>query len=176
LGSWSFGFRFRPLENTTFRYPTIIPVSQVALSIDYDKFVLASVDRRNPSRVLLTFSTFLNSSLDSRRDKITRMPSGATQGDLSAATEPHPDAFIRFRLSAIDSVPTWEPSPFDNRRSPYSKELLRQVPVIRIFGATDKGQRVCAHVHGTFPYVFVEYKGKLDPDSGECLFLKQSDR
>ncbi|GAA6018210.1 hypothetical protein JCM11491_005634 [Sporobolomyces phaffii] len=93
------------------------------------------------------------------------MPPGATPGGLSAATEPHPDAFIRFRLSAIDSVPTWETSPYDNRRSPYSKELLRQVPVIRIFGATDKGQRVCAHVHGTFPYVYVEYKGKLDPDS-----------
>ncbi|GAA5949875.1 hypothetical protein JCM3765_007720 [Sporobolomyces pararoseus] len=89
----------------------------------------------------------------------------ATQGDLSAATEPHPDAFIRFRLSVIDSVPTYEISPYDNRRSPYSKELLRQVPVIRIFGATDKGQRVCAHVHGVFPYVYVEYKGKLDPDS-----------
>ena len=93
-------------------------------------------------------------------------PTGATPGDLSAATAPHEDSFIRFRLSAIDSVPTWERSPYDNRRSPYSKELLRQVPVIRIFGATDKGQRVCAHVHGAFPYVFVEYKGKMDPDSG----------
>ncbi|GAA5923255.1 DNA-directed DNA polymerase [Sporobolomyces koalae] len=91
--------------------------------------------------------------------------SGATPTSLSAATEPHPDSFIRFRLSAIDSVPTYERSPYDNRRSPYSKELLRQVPVIRIFGATDKGQRVCAHVHGAFPYVFVEYKGKMDPDS-----------
>jgi DNA polymerase zeta len=95
----------------------------------------------------------------------------ATQGDLSAATEPHPDSFIRFRLSVIDSVPTYEPSPYDNRRSPYSKELLRQVPVIRIFGATDKGQRVCAHVHGVFPYVYVEYKGKLDPDSGQYTSL-----
>ncbi|GAA5899314.1 DNA-directed DNA polymerase [Sporobolomyces salmoneus] len=96
------------------------------------------------------------------------MSSGTTRaplGDLSAATEPHPDSFIRFRLSVIDSVPTYETSPYDNRRSPYSKELLRQVPVIRIFGATDKGQRVCAHVHGVFPYVYVEYKGKLDPDS-----------
>ncbi|GAA6061348.1 hypothetical protein JCM10212_004829 [Sporobolomyces blumeae] len=91
--------------------------------------------------------------------------SGATPGDLSAATVPPPDAFIRFRLSAIDSVPTYDRSPYDNRRSPYSTDLLRQVPVIRIFGATDKGQRVCAHVHGAFPYVYVEYKGKLDPDS-----------
>lgn len=98
---------------------------------------------------------------------------GATPGDLSAASEPHPESFIRFRLSAIDSVPTplRESSPYDNRRSPYSKELLRQVPVIRIFGATDKGQRVCAHVHGAFPYVFVEYKGKMDPDSGEYYLI-----
>ncbi|GAA5888955.1 hypothetical protein JCM16303_004683 [Sporobolomyces ruberrimus] len=103
------------------------------------------------------------------------MPTGAevaTAGEASAATEPHPDGFIRFRLSAIDSVPTKERSPYDNRRTPYSKEYLRQVPVIRIFGATDRGQRVCAHVHGAFPYIYVEYKGKLDPDSVNDYILK----
>ncbi|GAA6052660.1 hypothetical protein JCM3770_003916 [Rhodotorula araucariae] len=85
--------------------------------------------------------------------------------DLSAATAPPPDAFIRFRLSAIDHVLTYEHSRYDVRRSPFSKEPLRQVPVIRIWGATDRGQRVTALVHGVYPYVYIEYKGKLDPES-----------
>ncbi|KAM0755963.1 hypothetical protein T439DRAFT_295975 [Meredithblackwellia eburnea MCA 4105] len=80
----------------------------------------------------------------------------------------HPDTFIRFKLSHIDVVTRtasqW--SEFDSRVSPFSKDKLRAVPEIRIFGATDRGQRVVAHVHGAFPYVYVEYKGgKLDPDS-----------
>ncbi|KWU46737.1 DNA/RNA polymerase, partial [Rhodotorula sp. JG-1b] len=72
---------------------------------------------------------------------------------------------IRFRLSALDFVPSVDRSQFDNRRSPFCKGEMYTVPVIRIFGATDRGQRVCAHVHGAFPYVYVEYKGKLDPTS-----------
>ncbi|BGP44636.1 DNA polymerase zeta [Rhodotorula kratochvilovae] len=89
----------------------------------------------------------------------------APPADLSAATAPPPDAFIRFRLSAIDHVLTYEHSRYDVRRSPISKEPLRQVPVIRIWGATDRGQRVTALVHGVYPYVYIEYKGKLDPES-----------
>ncbi|BGP52794.1 DNA polymerase zeta [Rhodotorula sphaerocarpa] len=89
----------------------------------------------------------------------------ATGAPPTAQTVPPDDCFIRFRLSAIDFVPSSERSHFDNRRSPFSRDELHTVPVIRIFGATDRGQRVCAHVHGAFPYVYVEYKGKLDPTS-----------
>jgi DNA polymerase zeta len=77
-----------------------------------------------------------------------------------------PDCFLRMRLSAIDFVQSYDHSPFDNRRSPFSKGPLRSVPTIRIFGATDKGQRVVAHVHGVLPYVYVKYEGALDPESG----------
>ncbi|GAA5897069.1 hypothetical protein JCM5296_004286 [Sporobolomyces johnsonii] len=96
------------------------------------------------------------------------MPSEATAptpAGLSAPTIPPSEALIRIRLSCIDTVSSWEPSQYDNRRSPYCKDLLRHVPVIRIFGATDKGQRVCAHVHGAFPYFYVRYDGPLDPES-----------
>ncbi|KAI9824671.1 MAG: hypothetical protein M1819_000824 [Sarea resinae] len=37
------------------------------------------------------------------------------------------------------------------------------VPVIRVFGATETGQKVCAHIHGALPYLYVEYEGSLDP-------------
>lgn len=42
-----------------------------------------------------------------------------------------------------------------------------KVPVIRVFGSTETGQKVCAHIHGAFPYLFVEYEDSLDPDEGE---------
>ncbi|GAA5965048.1 hypothetical protein JCM8115_005696 [Rhodotorula mucilaginosa] len=92
-------------------------------------------------------------------------PAAPTDAAPSAQTVPLDDCFIRFRLSAIDFVPSVDRSQFDNRRSPFCKGEMYTVPVIRIFGATDRGQRVCAHVHGAFPYVYVEYKGKLDPTS-----------
>jgi DNA polymerase zeta len=91
-------------------------------------------------------------------------------------------ALIRFRLTAIDTVqiattalPTPDGStergsniPFLSRRSPFFDEQeIVKVPEIRIFGATDRGQRCCIHVHGCLPYVYVEYTGSLNPDVGK---------
>lgn len=87
-----------------------------------------------------------------------------------------PIPFIRFRLSNIDTISSnlkYNLNQFDTRNSPWSKnekEGLNSVPVIRIFGATDRGQRVVAHIHGTFPYLYVEYKGSLDPEIGKLVY------
>ena len=37
----------------------------------------------------------------------------------------------------------------------HSRPIFR-VPVVRLFGITPSGQRACVHVHGCFPYIYVE--------------------
>ncbi|KAH8661863.1 hypothetical protein BX600DRAFT_382546 [Xylariales sp. PMI_506] len=74
---------------------------------------------------------------------------------------------FRVRLNCIDhyqAVPTkYDPQlRNDVRVSQLGKEP--RIPVIRVFGSTETGQKVCAHIHGSLPYIYVEYNGNLNPD------------
>ncbi|CAJ2503950.1 Uu.00g113440.m01.CDS01 [Anthostomella pinea] len=74
---------------------------------------------------------------------------------------------FRVRLNCIDhyqATPTKYDPPLRNdvRASQLRKEP--KVPVVRVFGSTETGQKVCAHIHGAFPYLYVEYDGSLLPD------------
>lgn len=76
---------------------------------------------------------------------------------------------FKVRLNCIDHYQA-TPSELDPYL-PLSNGSLQQkdrpkVPVIRVFGATETGQRVCAHIHGALPYLYIEYKGSLVPDEG----------
>ncbi|CAL8576216.1 DNA polymerase zeta [Xanthoria parietina] len=74
---------------------------------------------------------------------------------------------FRVRLNCVDHYQGL-PTKFDPRlpgRLDQSKQKdASKVPVIRVFGATEAGQKVCAHIHGAFPYLYVEYHGSLIPD------------
>lgn len=82
---------------------------------------------------------------------------------------------FRVRLNCIDHYQS-TPSKYDPllrtgvKPSQASKEP--QVPVIRVFGATETGQKVCAHIHGAFPYLYVEYFGSLTKDDGKFLITR----
>ncbi|OXV09392.1 hypothetical protein Egran_02843 [Elaphomyces granulatus] len=72
---------------------------------------------------------------------------------------------FRVRLNCLDHY-QGDSSEFD---PPLSSEASRnyarpKVPIIRAFGATETGQKVCAHIHGAFPYLYVEYRGSLESD------------
>ncbi|KAK3902219.1 hypothetical protein C8A05DRAFT_15695 [Staphylotrichum tortipilum] len=83
------------------------------------------------------------------------------------------DAF-RVRLNCIDhyqAVPT-RYDPWLRRDSPHAEPTKQpKVPVIRVFGSTETGQKVCAHIHGAFPYLYIEYRGSLDkPTVSEYIY------
>ncbi|KXX76254.1 DNA polymerase zeta catalytic subunit [Madurella mycetomatis] len=72
---------------------------------------------------------------------------------------------FRVRLNCIDHYQA-TPTRYDPqlRKDVHPSQAARQpkVPVIRVFGSTETGQKVCAHIHGAFPYLYVEYRGPLD--------------
>ncbi|KAJ0299941.1 hypothetical protein COL516b_008678 [Colletotrichum fioriniae] len=74
---------------------------------------------------------------------------------------------FRVRLNCIDhyqATPTHYDPQLRNDVGPAQAKKGPKVPVVRIFGSTETGQKVCAHIHGAFPYVYVEYRGSLEPE------------
>ena len=75
---------------------------------------------------------------------------------------------FKVRLNCLDhyqAVPNDEYDP-PVPRSLAGKDLKERprVSVIRVFGASDTGQRVLMHVHGAFQYTYIEYSGSLIPE------------
>jgi DNA polymerase zeta len=80
----------------------------------------------------------------------------------TSTTFPEP---FKFRLNCIDHYQAI-PSALDPQLSTSLKDDAPRVPVIRVFGSTETGQKVCAHIHGAFPYLYLEYKGDLEKNEG----------
>ncbi|KAK1983378.1 DNA polymerase family B [Colletotrichum cereale] len=74
---------------------------------------------------------------------------------------------FRVRLNCIDhyqATPTHYDPQLRNDVGPAQAKRGPKVPVVRVFGSTETGQKVCAHIHGAFPYLYVEYQGSLEPE------------
>ena len=77
---------------------------------------------------------------------------------------------FRVRLNCVDHYQA-TPSEFDPQfpgvHGSKQQRVVPKIPVIRVFGATETGQKVCAHVHGALPYLYVGYDGSLISEDGE---------
>ncbi|KAI9808566.1 MAG: hypothetical protein M1825_003715 [Sarcosagium campestre] len=77
---------------------------------------------------------------------------------------------FRVRLNCVDHYQS-SPTRFDPQLGLTSQRARGKdvkIPVIRVFGATQTGQKVCAHIHGAFPYLYIEYEGSvLDAEVNE---------
>jgi len=85
---------------------------------------------------------------------------------------PFPQPF-RFRLNCVDhyqATPTALDPQFHWPSQPSKGQNAPAVPVIRVFGSTETGQKVCAHVHGAVPYLYLRYDGGLEHDEGKIRF------
>ena len=75
---------------------------------------------------------------------------------------------FRVRLNCIDhyqATPNEFDPPVPHGLSNNTKIRDRpRVPVIRVFGATETGQKVLMHIHGAFQYCYIEYSGGLLED------------
>jgi DNA polymerase zeta len=77
---------------------------------------------------------------------------------------------FRVRLNCLDHYQS-SPGPLDpplwgpTRDTPTQRNNLPQVPVIRVFGATGTGQKVCMHIHGAFPYLYIPYTESVEQDA-----------
>ncbi|KAI9039172.1 DNA-directed DNA polymerase zeta catalytic subunit REV3 [Aspergillus affinis] len=75
---------------------------------------------------------------------------------------------FQVRLNCLDhyqAISSEFDPPFTYKDGSAKDQYKPRVPVIRIFGVTETGQKVCVHVHGAIPYLYVEYDGSLDSDS-----------
>lgn len=70
-------------------------------------------------------------------------------------------------MDHYQAAPTKYDPQLRNDVRPSQRHKEPKVSVVRIFGSTETGQKVCVHIHGAFPYLYIEYPGSLDPDEGE---------
>ncbi|KAL9125008.1 MAG: hypothetical protein Q9217_005731 [Psora testacea] len=71
---------------------------------------------------------------------------------------------FRVRLNCVDhyqATPTAFDPDLPKNVGNIQEKAKAKVPVLRVFGATETGQKVCAHIHGAFPYLYIRYNGSL---------------
>lgn len=62
---------------------------------------------------------------------------------------------LSIKIVSVDHYNSFPIKNLDTEHSEFRKCAVKQVPVIRIFGITQNKKKICANVHGVFPYFYV---------------------
>lgn len=62
---------------------------------------------------------------------------------------------LSIKIVSVDHYSCFPIQNLDTTHSEFRKSAVKQVPVIRIFGITQNKKKICANVHGVFPYLYV---------------------
>eukprot|EP00002_Diphylleia_rotans_P013155 TRINITY_DN2562_c0_g1_i23.p1 TRINITY_DN2562_c0_g1~~TRINITY_DN2562_c0_g1_i23.p1 ORF type:complete len:1638 (+),score=290.27 TRINITY_DN2562_c0_g1_i23:62-4975(+) len=97
----------------------------------------------------------------------------ATQGSVR---EDLLRARFSVRLVDIDYYLSPPIDGLDTKSCSWTGNPIKEVPIIRIFGSTPKGQRCCCHVHHVFPYLLIPYPTEVRGSSRKEIeeFLYQT--
>lgn len=62
---------------------------------------------------------------------------------------------LKMRIVSVDNYMSYPVNSLDLGYSEFRGSEIKTVPVLRIFGADENGVKVCANIHGAFPYLYV---------------------
>ena len=77
---------------------------------------------------------------------------------------------LSIKIVSVDHYSCYPVPSLDTAHSEFRKSPIKQVPVIRIFGITQNKKKICANVHGVFPYFYVPC-AETDPDKIDQLMI-----
>lgn len=64
-------------------------------------------------------------------------------------------SILSIKIVSVDYYSAYPIRNLDTAYSEFRKSAVKSVPVIRIFGITKDKKKVCANVHGVFPYLYI---------------------
>ncbi|XP_030754666.1 DNA polymerase zeta catalytic subunit isoform X2 [Sitophilus oryzae] len=72
---------------------------------------------------------------------------------------------VSVRIVVIDYYMSPPIPGLDVTYSEFRGSSVSQVPILRCFGSNEIGQKICLHIHGVFPYLYIPYDGVGNVDS-----------
>ncbi|KAF9574465.1 DNA polymerase zeta [Mortierella alpina] len=110
-----------------------------------------------------------NDSLQLQGDRQT----DAQDNELRPAAVPARPVRFKIRIADLDFA-MMPPGPLDMDTCQFLPPHIPilKVPVIRVYGANEVGQKCCVHIHQAFPHFFVPYDGSLEPAQLQSYILQ----
>lgn len=62
---------------------------------------------------------------------------------------------LSIKIVSVDHYNAFPIQNLDVNHSDFRESAVKQVPVVRIFGITQNKKKICANVHGVFPYFYI---------------------